>query len=169
MNWKVYFDLQDKKKKSFKRFFIFFLILNLFFIRGFIFSGQEGLCDKLFVRDNDVVGKLLDTENVNNPIGGFSNSSLVNQTNTTLIEGGFKIPYFIWFDCGVEYDSLDDRDKFELWLYRGFYTPLLLVSNMVIAFIFSSIVHFFRYRKAAKDDEGEEKEEPKEDDKKKKK
>jgi ABC-type antimicrobial peptide transport system permease subunit len=176
MNWKTYFTLEEKRKKALKRFFFIFLLLNLFFIRDFVFDPYS-VCDDVnltcYLEENESFNFTLNTSvDINKSVNVSSNATLQqdnltsNQTNASLEEFVPTIDYFdyVWFDCGC---ALSQEQEFSLWNYRLFYTPLLLITNFLLAFILTYIFHYFSVRKIKKaeteEDGGEEDKDKKEE------
>ena len=164
MNWNQYFTLKEKQKKHFWIFFIIFFFFNLFYIKGLILNGPEPLCEEINISCPDLQINFSIEITVNSSIGNNTNSSDTNLTNQTEASPKGYLED-IWLNCDTDCNSISIRDSIRLWKYRITYTPIFILTDIIIAFILSLILKIYAIFKI--EHKKEESEEPKEGDEKK--
>ncbi len=189
MNWNQYFKLKQRQKRCFLVFFVALLFINVFCIRDFIMNPSS-VCSKINITCSDnenstsgmnetvKEGEISydfaenNTFGINNTENALNKNALNNNTENTLNKtAAFQESAYmgyLWFSCDFGCDKLPVLAQIKIGAYRLFYTPLLVLTSLVLAMMLSWPVYSFsafmiEHKKAKKE---KPKQEPKEEKKK---
>jgi hypothetical protein len=170
MNWLQYFKLGEKRVVYFRKILIILILLNILFFRSSFLSADakycsysDSICNNLQMNtsisnlsnisgDLEEAGSDESLLNLTNDSSNRSTNSSVNMEKDSidyriLVERIFftKIYPLCNHSC---YNSYPNTAKLEIG--RLIYTPLIILTDVLIAFIISYIIYFFQYYKLEK-------------------
>lgn len=177
MNWNQYFKLKEKQKKIFWALFIIFAVFHSLYVKndiaGNLFCDID-ICKEAALEEQPQLIINISNETLNNQtntskiglnetnitINLAENNTLQEPNNTSALNKPAPLDY-LWPVCNFNCE-LTQLDKINIWVRRFIYTPLLIFTDLLAAYLLSIAVYFYTYcRTEHKKKIPEQKEEPK--------